>query len=220
MKNFMLTVRLLVGLTAGCSGPDVVNNKNSTPATLTKSPVSAQRDNIEAKLVAPKAVKPAKLEEITKSFDIWYRYAYYNVPLSRDFKALATGGQPLTKKVFLHQLATGKVLALLNGSEHDRPVYQLYTYAGKQAQIRQVSQQFAEEELIYLDREGKPMPAFRFTDLQGKTYTPATTQGKVLVLKCWFIGCVACVKEFPEVNALAARYQRNKNVIFIRLVMV
>lgn len=39
----------------------------------------------------------------------------------------------------------------------------------------------------------------------------------MLVLKCWFIGCVACVKEFPAVNALAARYQNNKDVLFISL---
>lgn len=217
MKNLLLTAGLLTGLTTGCSGPDVGHNKNSTPATLAKSPVSVQRTSIAAKPIAPKTVEPAKLEEITKNFDTWYRYTYYNVPLSRDFKALAISGQMLTKKAFLRQLATGKVLALVSGSEHNRPVYQLYTYAGKLAQIRRVSQQFAEEELIYLDRAGKPMPAFRFTDLQGKIYTPATTRGKVLVLKCWFIGCVGCVKEFPEVNALATRYQTNKDVIFISL---
>jgi peroxiredoxin len=64
---------------------------------------------------------------------------------------------------------------------------------------------------------GQPLPDFRFTDLAGKTYSPATTRGKVLVLKCWFISCVGCVKEFPEVNALAAKYQSNKQVLFISL---
>jgi len=165
----------------------------------------------------PQALAPVKVEALTKDFDTWYRYTYYNVPLSRDFKALGTAGQSLPKKAFLRQLVTGKVLALRNGTDHNRPVYQLYTYAGKHRQIRQASQQFAQEELAYVDWEGKPLPAFHFTDLQGKSYTPATTHGKVLVLKCWFIGCVACVKEFPEVNALATSYQHNKDVLFISL---
>ncbi|MGI4883711.1 MAG: TlpA family protein disulfide reductase [Janthinobacterium lividum] len=213
MKKLPLVGVLCAGLSA-CGSADT---SRSAPVAPSKPLAEARHDTARAEPIAPRALARAQVEALTKDFDTWYRYAYYHVPLSRDFKALGTGGQPLPKKVFLRQLATGQVLALLNGNEHNRPVYQLYTYAGQQTQIRKVSQQLAEEELIYADWEGKPMPAFHFTDLQGKTYAPATTRGKVLVLKCWFIGCAACVKEFPEVNALATKYQNNKDVLFISL---
>jgi thiol-disulfide isomerase/thioredoxin len=71
--------------------------------------------------------------------------------------------------------------------------------------------------LYQVERVGQPLPVFRFTDLAGKTYTPATMRGKVLVLKCWFIHCAGCVKEFPEVNALVAKYRSNQEVVFVSL---
>jgi thiol-disulfide isomerase/thioredoxin len=42
-------------------------------------------------------------------------------------------------------------------------------------------------------------------------------RGKVFVLKCWFIHCAGCLKEFPEVNALVAKYQSNPGVVFVSL---
>lgn len=215
MKKLAITWVLCSGLSA-CGNNATTITSNPTLAIPSKPPVVVRRDTLASIPLAAQELTPAKVEALTKDFDTWYRYTYYNVPLSRDFKARDVKGQVVPKKAFLRQLATGQVLALHTGNEHKQPVYQLYTYTGKQRQIRQVSQQFAEEELRYVDREGKLLPAFHFTDLQGKTYTPATTHGKVLVLKCWFIGCVACVKEFPAVNALG-RYQTNKDVLFISL---
>ena len=216
MKKPLLAA--LVGLALGaCGRADTSDSSRSAPATPAKPQAVAPRDTAARQAATPAALPPARVEALTKDFDTWYRYVYYNVPLFRDFKALDTAGQRLPKKAFLRQLATGKVLALLNGMEQQRPVYQLYPCTGKQSQIRQMSRQLAEEELLYVNREGRPLPAFHFTDLQGNTYTPATTYGKVLVLKCWFIGCVACVKEFPEVNALVSSYQHHKDVLFVSL---
>lgn len=170
-----------------------------------------------AQAQAPVALAPAQVQALTKDYATWYRYAYQNVPLARDFKALDAAGKPVTRKAFLQQLVAGKVLALANGRELQRPVYQLYAYTGQDAQLRSISQRLAQDALYQADRVGQLLPAYRFRDLQGKTYTPATTRGKVLVLKCWFISCAGCVKEFPEVNALAAKYQANKDVLFVSL---
>lgn len=103
------------------------------------------------------------------------------------------------------------------GSNHNLPVYQLYAYGGKVAQIGVVSQHLAQQEQYNQVWKGKPAPAFRLTDLAGETFTPASTRGQVLVLKCWFISCVGCVREFPQANALAATYRANKDVRFISL---
>ena len=37
------------------------------------------------------------------------------------------------------------------------------------------------------------------------------------MVKCWFIHCVACIKEFPELNELVKINETNENVLFISL---
>lgn len=168
----------------------------------------------------PKAVEPAKVKVLTRDFDTWYRYTYYNVLLSRDFRALDTAGQLITKREFLRQLASGRVLALVNGTDHKQPVYQLCVYpGGHDPAIRATSKQMAEEELSNVNREGQLLPDFKFVDLNGTTYTKATTKGKIVVLKFWYTSCIACVEEFSQINAQVAKYKNNSNVLFVSLAM-
>ncbi len=77
----------------------------------------------------------------------------------------------------------------------------------------------AATEWAHFKQEGTVMPDFSFEDLDGKRYDKVNTKGKTLLLKCWFINCVACVKEFPELNKLVDRYQNNKEVLFVSLAM-
>jgi thiol-disulfide isomerase/thioredoxin len=42
-------------------------------------------------------------------------------------------------------------------------------------------------------------------------------KGKIVVIKCWYIHCAACIKEFPEVNNLVRKYKDRKDIIFISL---
>lgn len=65
--------------------------------------------------------------------------------------------------------------------------------------------------------EGQQIPEFNFTDLNGNKYNTTTTKGKILLLKCWFINCIACVKEFPECNKLVDDYKDRNDVLFISL---
>jgi peroxiredoxin len=112
------------------------------------------------------------------------------------------------------------VLALANGTDHQQPIYQLCVFpGGHDPAIRATSKQLAEEELSNYNREGQPLPDFHFVDLNGVTYTEASTKGKIVVLKFWYIGCIACVEEFPAINALVAQYQQNPDVLFVSLAM-
>jgi len=65
--------------------------------------------------------------------------------------------------------------------------------------------------------EGKYFPEFHFTDLKGDEYNNENTKGKIIILKCWFIKCAACVAEFPELNELVEKYQDREDIIFISL---
>lgn len=167
----------------------------------------------------PAAAQQAEFKAITKNFDTWYRYTYYKVRLGRAFAGQDVSGHSLAKKEFLTKLATGNYLALRQAAAGAVPIYRLYAYAGpgRNEGIWTTSKQLAEIELNNYNREGQPLPAFRFVDLNGVVYTPASTRGKVLVVKCWYIGCLACVDEFPALNALADQYRQHPDVLFVSL---
>jgi peroxiredoxin len=75
----------------------------------------------------------------------------------------------------------------------------------------------AATEKEHFNMEGKLLPPYDFKDLKGKRYNKATTAGKTVLLKCWFINCFACVQEFPELNKLVDRYKDKDNLLFVSL---
>jgi thiol-disulfide isomerase/thioredoxin len=77
--------------------------------------------------------------------------------------------------------------------------------------------QFADTHYQYFKMEGRPIPDFNFTDLNGKVYNPETTKGKIVILKCWFIGCGTCVKEMPRLNEIVKKYQNREDIVFVSL---
>ena len=52
--------------------------------------------------------------------------------------------------------------------------------------------------------EPRPVPAFTFTDQDGKTLTLADFKGKVVVLDVWATWCTPCRAEFPRFDRLQA----------------
>jgi thiol-disulfide isomerase/thioredoxin len=41
----------------------------------------------------------------------------------------------------------------------------------------------------------------------------------LLVLKYWFINCVPCVEEMPELNQMLKRYRNRKDLLFVSVAM-
>gem|GEM_PF-2935848 len=219
MKISYLGALVIVALALGaCNQTDPASTKAAAKATVVPSarpqapPAAPPRDTL-----ASAAAMAAKVRAVTTDYAIWYNYTYYRVPLARSFQGLGANGKAVSTKAFLERLASGKFIAMRRGSSHNMPVYQLYAYSGAVPQISVVSQHLVQQEQYNQVWKGKPAPAFSWTDLAGQTYTPANTRGQVLVLKCWFISCVGCVREFPQANALAATYRANKDVRFISL---
>lgn len=162
------------------------------------------------------AAEKASVDSLTRDFNTWYDYAYYHVPLGQPFTGLDTLARPLARPAFLEKLRTGRFIAL----QLKRPTltFKLYPLpAGAAPEIARTSQQMADTELDHYLLEGKPLPVFDFRDLNGRRYTAANTRGKVLVLKTWYTSCIACVEEFPQVNALVNRYKANPDVVFVSL---
>jgi thiol-disulfide isomerase/thioredoxin len=147
----------------------------------------------------------------------WYTYTYYNIHLSQDFIGLDLDSSTIDKKAFLNKLLTAKVFAFKIGTKADNDVYKLYPLISKDESIKATIKEMASTEIQHNKMEGTQISAFSFTDLNGIKYDSASTKGKLMVLKCWFIGCVACVKEFPELNKLVNNYKGNNNILFISL---
>ncbi len=51
-----------------------------------------------------------------------------------------------------------------------------------------------------LVKAGDRFPEFSATDINGKTWTNADVEGKVMVLNLWFTGCGPCRAEMPELS--------------------
>ncbi|TSD64139.1 TlpA family protein disulfide reductase [Inquilinus sp. KBS0705] len=66
---------------------------------------------------------------------------------------------------------------------------------------------------------GKDINPFAVTDIYGKKIGKANWKNKIVVLNFWFVGCVPCRNEIPELNKLVAKYAGNPNVIFLGIAL-
>jgi peroxiredoxin len=60
----------------------------------------------------------------------------------------------------------------------------------------------------------KPAPEFRVKALDGTELDLVALRGKVVVLNFWYLGCVACRAEIPQLNRLVTDF-KGKDVVFI-----
>ena len=156
---------------------------------------------------------------LQKDFNTWWNYTYYNVKLSQDFVGLAVDSTVIKKAEFLSRLTSGSVVPFKVMVRDGVTYYKLYPLNEFRTDIQGTVKQMAVSEIEHFNREGALLPDYEFTDIKGQTYRSATTRGKLVVLKCWYIGCVACVQEFPEVNKLVDSYKGRNDILFISLAM-
>jgi peroxiredoxin len=209
MKKFLTT--LLPGLLLlMCSCQTPVTNKPAqqlqTESESTPKPDTPLQKNF--------TVNP---EAILKDFMTWYSYTYYNIHLAQDFIGLDADSVTIHKTDFLTKLETGKYVPLKIKEQNNSPVYKLFRLQNPNQEIQSSIKQLAATEMGHFKMEGSELPDFDFTDLNGKKYNKANTKGNILLLKCWFINCVACVKEFPELNRLVDKYHGKNDLLFISL---
>jgi hypothetical protein len=156
-------------------------------------------------------------DELLKDFMTWYNYTYYNIRLTQDFIAEDQSSNQIDKTNFLQHLATGDFVALKTAKKDNVAVYKLLKREDLQSDIKNTMVQMAQTAMTLENMEGKGLPAYHFIDLNGNSYTNENTRGNVMLIKCWYINCVACVKEFPELNRLVDRYKNRSDVKFISL---
>lgn len=160
-----------------------------------------------------------KVESIVKDFKTWWYYHNTYIALESDFIAISESSVEITKRQFLERLKTGKFIPIKLKNE-DATHYQLYQIkSGMDNSIGSTMKSTSAVLLHYFNMEGKAFPNFYFEDVNAERYTSESIQGKTMVIKCWFIGCHACVEEFPELNNLVGRYEDNEKIEFISLAL-
>ncbi|MFV8361790.1 TlpA family protein disulfide reductase [Flavobacterium sp. ZT3P35] len=157
--------------------------------------------------------------EIQKNFIDWWTYYNNNVMLSRNFIGLDASSKEITKGEFLKTLADGGFIPIRLAST-DKNIFYYKLFKIEATSDTSIQATIAEEAFATMQnfkKEGKPFPVFSFKDLDGNLITNENLKGKIVVIKCWFIHCVACVAEFPEVNEMALQYKNRKDIVFISL---
>lgn len=73
-------------------------------------------------------------------------------------------------------------------------------------------QTFAQEENPYEAYKvkwiGKPAPDFKYKDISGKEFFLSDLKGKVVLMNCWFINCSGCRVEYPGLQNLKNRLEK------------
>ena len=209
MKNFYLLLLIAtIHFQISCNSVD--KKENSTKEKTTNS---------EAADLVLNQTFNTDWNTLTKDYMTWYKYTYHTVRLSQDFIGLDIDSIKIDKRTFLNKLETENVVAFKTKILEGQSVYQLFKLNSNDRSIKATIKQMASTEIEHLKMEGVEIPDFNFTDLNGKIYNKSSTKGKIVVLKCWFIHCVACVKEFPELNKLVDENHGRNDILFISLAL-
>lgn len=156
--------------------------------------------------------------QIQKTYPDWSVYQSKKIMLSRDFVALDSNSKEISKESFLDQLANGNFIPIQLKSEDSVYYYKLFQIQPKSdTSIKATINQIGFDALKNYKMEGIAFPKFSFKDLNGNLVTNESMKGKIIVIKCWYIHCTPCIREFPQVNKLTEEYKDRKDIVFISL---
>ncbi|MBF4507366.1 TlpA family protein disulfide reductase [Flavobacterium sp. JLP] len=156
--------------------------------------------------------------QIQKSYTEWSVYQNKKIMLSRDFTALDSSSKEISKEAFLDQLANGNFIPIRLKTDNSTFYYKLFKILPKtDTSIKATINQIGFDAYKNYKMEGIVFPKFSFKDLNGNLVTNESMKGKIIVIKCWYIHCTPCIKEFPQVNKLVEEYKDRKDIVFMSL---
>lgn len=191
------------------------NNEESLNEVITNN--SSDAENVEEPIEEKKEYNIiGNIAELEKNYKNWLAYNKKNIELSLDFTPIDVDNSQIEKEDFLSKLKTGLYIPLK--TKEDNVTYKLFKLSDKaDKKIGKSERSTATVAYAYYKKEGTVFPNYSWTDLNGNEYTSSSGKGKFKVIKCWFINCVVCVQEFPELNKLYDDYEGNEQVEFISL---
>lgn len=158
------------------------------------------------------------IKTINTNFSLWWKYHSENIVLSSNFIPINDSSELMGIDDFFKDLNTGDYIPIKLDSKNNTSYYQLFKLGNNADKdirntIRNISQVVYKQYLMV----GKMFPKFSFIDLEGNEYNNENTKNKIVILKCWFINCKACIAEFPELNEMVEKYKNRKDIIFLSI---
>jgi thiol-disulfide isomerase/thioredoxin len=68
-------------------------------------------------------------------------------------------------------------------------------------------------------KTGEIIAGFKTKDINGNKINLEELKGKVIVINFWFINCLPCRQEIPELNEVVKEYKDSTNVVFIAIAL-
>ncbi len=156
----------------------------------------------------------SEMASILSDYKKWSNYNDENIELSYDFTPYDENGNKISKEEFLEKQKTGDYIPVKD--KESELTYRLLKLSGDfDEKIKKGSRSKASTALYYYKQEGREFPNFDAADLNGSKFSSDKSKGKLLIVKCWFVRCVVCVKEFPELNEIYDKYEGNSNIEFL-----
>ena len=138
--------------------------------------------------------------------------------LSANYTAYDEKSNTISKGDFLKKINTGDYLFVRLSSADPKLYFKLYKLNPTEKKLYgDIIYAYVRSYYDNYKWVGKKFPVFNFTDIRGNNYTSKNSLGKILLIKCWFIGCQACVGEMPDLNNLVQSYKGHNDILFISL---
>lgn len=158
-------------------------------------------------------------QKLIKDFTSFWLYFTRYINFEDEFIAMDSTFNKIGKLFFLKELTTGNYFPVRLYSK-DNIYYQLYkpsTWPVKD--ISSTIKHLANTSLMHYKMEGKLLPEFSFVDIYGNDFNSNSLKEKYLVIKFWFINCIKCIEEFPDLNNLVNKNSKNNDIIFLSLAL-
>lgn len=150
--------------------------------------------------------------ELCRNFVQWQNYQDTQIALYSNFEPLDEKGLSTTRLEFMQKLETGSFVCVANPNQPQQ--YRLFPLeSDANPGVGAILSEQGFNGVQQVKKEGTLFPEFEAFDLNGNRISTATLKGMYVVIKCWYIHCPVCIKEFPQVNALAREYMQLRNDI-------
>lgn len=154
-----------------------------------------------------------KIDTIINSEKSYLLYYSQNMKFNDSTKYFQKDDSLIDARFFFNELAQGRYFPLKseNGNEFKLVYIKDWPISEVQGLIQGVGlQQLNKVKLI-----GKTLINGEFETVDKKIFDSTFIKDKIVFAKFWFIKCVPCVAEMPELNQIVLKNQSNKEFIFL-----
>lgn len=158
-----------------------------------------------------------KANKISQNIIEWLTYESENIFWYADYTCLDSKSNAIDKKDFLKALTSGDFIPMRTGKTGTTEYILIPLTNLADNDVKNTIAATSRLSLKYAELEGTALPKFVLNDITGKEYTNQSLMGKSVVINCWYIACVPCVKEIPDLNELINRYKTNPDLVFLAI---